>query len=398
MPLLVEPDPAWAEALAETLPAGTRVLDAPPEHWGAENQGDYAIVLGPNLEIADIAALAESARAGNPAVALVLLRHEPSADTYQQAMRAGVNHVVTAADLDELADAVERSRRSFEALRGAQSTASGPAAGHGRVITVFSPKGGVGKTTVAVNLAMALSEGGARICIVDLDLAYGDVAITLQLIPEHTIAEAVGAEEDLDFQLLQTLLTKHENCSILAAPTHPEGKDRISPGLIGTTLRVLRDHFDFIVVDTAPSFDDQVLHAFDETDECIVIATLDVPTVKNVKVALETLDALDLAEGHRHLLLNRADDEVGLSPANVESLLKMKVATALPSSLAVANATNHGRPIVLSQPEHPVSRALRGLARDLRAPALNGAAKSRAGTTPLAEGDQKRRMFGRRKK
>jgi pilus assembly protein CpaE len=267
-----------------------------------------------------------------------------------------------------------------------------------KVISVFSPKGGVGKTTLSVNLALALTEKGARrVCLVDLDLAFGDVAITLQLIPEHTIAEAVDAEEHLDYAFLETLLTRHENCSILAAPTHPEGKDRVSPALIRRVLRVLRRHFDYIIVDTSPAFDDQVLHAFDETDECILVATLDVPTVKNMKVAIETLDGLDLVPGHRHLLLNRADDEVGLSPANVETLLKMPVATALPTALAVANATNHGRPIVLSRPDHPVSKSLIRLATALSSETKDGKTVAKAGGTPI-ESEHKRRVFGRRRK
>ena len=114
--------------------------------------------------------------------------------------------------------------------------------------------------------------------------------------------------------------------SILAAPTQPEGRDRISPSLVRRVIDTLRRHFDYVVIDTPPGFDDQVLGAFDETDECIVVATLDVPTIKNTKVALETLDLLHLVRQNRHLVLNRADEEVGLSRENVEGILNMKVA------------------------------------------------------------------------
>ena len=192
------------------------------------------------------------------------------------------------------------------------------------MITVFSPKGGVGKTTVAVNLALALSDNGAnRVCLVDLDLAFGDVAITLQLIPEHTISEAVEVEDHLDMSMLSNLLTRHDSgLHVLAAPTHPDAKDRISTNLVRRALAALRTSFDYIVVDTSPGFDEQVLSAFDETDECVVVATLDVPTVKNVKMSMETLDLLNLATGHRYLVLNRADEEVGLTPANVEAILQ----------------------------------------------------------------------------
>ena len=207
--------------------------------------------------------------------------------------------------------------------------------------------------------------------MVDLDLAFGDVAITMQLIPEHTITEAAASEEDLDFSLLQKLLTRHESgLTILAAPTHPEGRDLITATLARRVIQTLRRHFDFVVIDTPPGFDDQVLGAFDETDECIIVATLDVPTIKNTKVAIETLDLLNLVPANRHLVLNRADEEVGLSQANVEDILGMKVSVALPSSPAVASATNHGQPIVLSKPDHPVSKAITGFARQLAGEAV----------------------------
>lgn len=397
MPVLVENDAAWASALAPGLPSGTQVVGGIPQldNWLANQHDEYAVVLGPNVALEEAVALAGRLRVAHPATGMVLLRHELTAEVFKAAMGAGIPALVAANDVEGMRAAVDRNRQTWEAIRG-PAASSGDR--DGTVITVFSPKGGVGKTTVTVNLAVALSgSGAARVCIVDLDLAFGDVAITLQLIPEHTIAEAVEAEEHLDFNLLETLLTRHENCSILAAPTHPEGKSRVSPALIRRVLRILRQHFDYILVDTSPSFDDQVLHAFDETDECILVATLDVPTVKNVKVAIETLDALNLVEGHRHLLLNRADDEVGLSPSNVESLLKMPVQTALPSAFAVANATNHGRPIVLSRPDHPVSKALIRLAQELSAGtkdivAANAAARSDD------QAEQKRSVFGRRRK
>ena len=302
-------------------------------------------------------------------------------------MSVGIGAVVAADDSVGVTAAVSRARTTWETINGPAAQA---AERDGRVITVFSPKGGVGKTTMAVNLGMALGQAGADVCVVDLDLAFGDVAITMQLIPEHTIAEAADSEEHLDFAMLQTLLTRHPtSVMILAAPTHPEGRDRIAATLVRRVIQTLRRNFDFVVIDTPPGFDDQVLGAFDETDECIVVATLDVPTIKNTKVAMETLDLLRLVPNNRHLVLNRADEEVGLSLANVEEILGMKVAISLPSATAVASATNHGQPIVLSKPEHPVSKAINTLARQVGgdSPALRQEAPS-----------AKRGLFGRQKK
>ena len=128
-------------------------------------------------------------------------------------------------------------------------------------------------------------------------------------------------------------------------------------------MQVMRTRFEYVVVDTAPGFDEAVLQALDHTDELVLVATLDVPAVKNMKMAVETLDLLDLVKEHRHLVLNRADDAVGLDKRDVEGILKLPIEAAIPTDIAVASATNHGRPIVLAHPDHIVSRAVADLAR-----------------------------------
>jgi pilus assembly protein CpaE len=338
------------------------------------------------MDMATTAALAERIRSAHPATTVVLIRHSLAPDVFAQAMQVGIGAVVAADDPSALGKALSRAKGTWESIHGPTD----PGDRDGRVITVFSPKGGVGKTTMAVNLSVALARNRAEVCIVDLDLAFGDVAITLQIIPEHTITEAAEAEQDLDYTLLKELLTRHESgVTILAAPTHPEGRDLVTAPLVRRVIQTLRRHFDYVVIDTPPGFDDQVLGAFDETDECVIVATLDVPTIKNTKVALETLDLLRLVPHGRHLVLNRADEEVGLSLANVEEILGMEVSASLPSSTAVASATNHGRPIVLSKPDHPVSKALMVLAKNL----AGGGEKVLAGAAPARRG-----LFGRQKR
>jgi pilus assembly protein CpaE len=167
------------------------------------------------------------------------------------------------------------------------------------------------------------------------------------------------------------------------APVQPDAKDAISAPLIGKILRLLRANFDFVVVDTSPTFDEHVLQAFDETDEILLVTTLDVPTLKNVKIAMETLDLLNFPKSRRRLILNRADDKVGLSPDKVENTLDMKIASSIPTSPQVANATNSGEPILQGAPRHPVSQAIVALAND-----INGATAPNTPSTPSTSGSR----------
>jgi pilus assembly protein CpaE len=338
------------------------------------------------VDLEAAAALADTLRITRPATSVILIRRRVDTSVLAEALRSGMREVVEDRDLTGLASAVKRAGQVWDALHGA--TAS-PDESSGQMITVFSPKGGVGKTTIAVNLAIALGDhGNKKVCLVDLDLGFGDVAITLQMFPARTIADAVHLEEGLDMDVLETLLTPHrDNLSALVAPVQPDAKDSIRASMIGKVLRLLKANFDYIVVDTSPAFDEHVLQAFDETDEVLLVTTLDVPTLKNVKIAIETLDLLNFPKGKRRLVLNRADDKVGLTPEKVESTLDMKIATSIPTSTQVGNSTNSGEPIVTGLPRHAVSQAISSLAQTLvgttlpAQPASGSRATSRAANT-----------------
>ncbi|MGH3361466.1 MAG: AAA family ATPase, partial [Nocardioides sp.] len=303
MPVVVDPDSEVTAKLLSTITSGGHSVDDPTrlQSWLANRPEEYVVLVGPNVDLDDAVVVADSLRLTRPSTSVVLVRHDVDTDVLRVAMQAGMREVVTLADPAAVAGALDRAYQLYLALRG-----PGGAIHTGHVVTVFSPKGGVGKTTMAVNLALALSDKGARkVCLVDLDLAFGDVAITLQLFPTHSIEHAIGSEEAIDSSLLDSVLTRHpDNLMVLAAPSHPDTRDRITPLLVKRVLRGLKQEFDFVVVDTAPAFDEQTLTALDESDECVVLATLDVPTLNNVRVALETLDMLNIAEGHRHLVLN----------------------------------------------------------------------------------------------
>lgn len=396
MPVVVDPDPDAVDLLLESMAPGSHAVESVErlQAWLQAHTDEYIVVLGPTLTPEESLRVCESLRTTRPMISVVVACATLAPELMSAAMRAGARDVVTTHDQAALTGAIDRAHQLYLALRG-------PAGGvHvSKVISVFSPKGGVGKTTVAVNLALALNDRGARrVCLVDLDLAFGDVSITMQLFPSHSIEHAVGSEGTLDVEMLDGLLTRHQDSlMVLAAPSHPDSRERVTPQLVARVLHTLRETFDFVVIDTAPGFDEQVLTALDETDEIVLVATLDVPTLKNVKVALETMDLLHIAMHRRHLLLNRADDAVGINADKVEGILAMPVAVEVSTSLDVAAATNAGRPIMLSDPDHQMSAAIRALATELAGEPLTapGAAHPAAGGPPAA-GRRGRRLLRRK--
>ena len=395
MPVVVDPDPMVVESLLASMPAGAHGVESVDRlnAWLSAHTDEYVVVLGPTLTDDESVRTCEVLRTTAPAISTILAREHLDGDLLAASMKAGARDVVHHTDSAALVEAVGRAFELFVALRGPAG-----ALHMSKVIAVFSPKGGVGKTTIAVNLALALTEKGARrVCLVDLDLAFGDVAITMQLFPTHSIEQAIGSEDALDVEMIDQLLTRHQDSlMVLAAPPHPDTRERVTPLLVSRIIRTLRETFDYVVVDTAPAFDEQVLTALDETDEVVLVTTLDVPTLKNVKVAAETFDALHIARDNRHLVLNRADDEVGINADKVEGILGMSVDAQIPSSLDVAAATNAGSPVIVSDPDHQMSTAIRQLATTL-AGEMVGVRSAEPSSNPQSEAEAKSRRSRRRK-
>lgn len=370
MTTICDLDPATATALRSAVGDAYIVytLDELRQHLDAD-LAVGTVVLGPSVDQQVAYRLAETMRVSRPSLGIVLVR-ATRIDTgvLAEALRAGVREVVGERDLSGLNAAVRRSNAVAAAMResavgavGAVPESRGP---RGRVITVFSAKGGCGKTTLATNLAAALADRGRReVCLIDLDLAFGDVAIALQLFPAHTIADAVPISDDLDFTAVQALLTPHSpGLTTLVAPVEPGSAESIPAALVSHIIELLREHFDYVVVDTPPAFDDQVLAAFDLSDVVALIATLDIPALKNLKLTLETMDLLNYPRDRWRVVLNRADSKVGLAIGEVEKTLRAAISVQIPSSRDVPAAINRGVPIVLDDPRHPVSLAIKTFA------------------------------------
>ncbi|HEX6685089.1 MAG TPA: P-loop NTPase [Candidatus Limnocylindrales bacterium] len=362
-----------AEHLAALL--GDAVVATTPEALVERVNTDTTEILvlfGPSVPLPDALGFAEQCRTRRPSLGVVLVRDEILGEEAAEALRAGVREVVASADHAGVLAACARSRDLSRKMVPGAGRPTGRAKvpemvqnrREGQVITVFSAKGGCGKSTLATNLAVALTGAGdKRVCLVDLDLAFGDVAILLQLNPERTIADAIGLADRIDETGLRTLLTRYRpGLEVLLAPIKPAASEEIGPDLITELLHLARNDFDYIVVDTASALSGQILAALDATHHYVLIATPELPSLKNLRVTMDTFDLLDYRRDARTVVLNRADSKVGLSIPDIQKALRVPINAYIPSSRDVPLSANKGVPLAVSHPNHPVSVAVRELA------------------------------------
>lgn len=389
MTLLLEGDPQTAALLVSVVGGNVDVVDSIADLRRKLSDDTDLVLIGPEVDLALATDFAEAERVAHSTLGVVLLRRTVNASVLNKALRAGMREVVVVDDQPAVQEACIRSRRLTLQMRGLHDARAedGPS---GRVVTVFSAKGGCGKTTVSTNLAAAAASGGARrVCLVDLDLAFGDVAIALQLFPSRTIADAVAVGSSLDEAAVRSLITPHSpGLDVVVAPLEPGTAESITAQIISELIAVLRRLYDVVVIDTPPAFTDQVLAAFDASDLYVLLATLDIPALKNLKLTLETLDMLGYPRDKWRVGLNRADSKVGLSQAEVEKTLNAPFVLEIPSSRAVSVSINRGVPLVLDDPNHPVSVAIRTFMTKHVVPASKAPRNLR----------QDRRGFGRSRK
>jgi pilus assembly protein CpaE len=393
--LIVEPHDGYATWLANALSGLTdRVVRAADPDEGmaavaAEGQDVLAAIFGPSLSDRDALALAGALQQGTPDVSVLLIRRQESGELIRQALRVGVKDVLSSVSDEnairgQAARAIEIARTLRGRLGGGAPT-DGAGRPPGRVVTVFSSKGGCGKTFLSTNLAVALGRSGAEVALVDLDLHFGDVAIMLHLFPSHTIYDATQSP-GLDALTVKSFLTHHDSgIWTLVAPTEPTVADTISPSTITNILKVLRSAFDYVVIDTPPAFSEPVLGAFDESDALVMLATLDVPSIKNLKLTLQTMELLHFPKNRIRVVVNRADSKVGLRLPDVEKLLSSPVDATIPSSRSVPLSVNKGSPIMLEEPKGPVAESIRRVAALVTEPEPASRAKQK----------QRRSLFAR---
>lgn len=340
----------------------------------AESSCPDVVILGPGADAEAALAVVAQMSSSVPDAYVILIRSSVTADILRQAMRAGAADVIGVDESgSELPEALDRAHRHAEHRREmAPIEVAKPA--RGTIVTVFSTKGGVGKTVLATNLGVGLVSLGQSVVLVDLDLQFGDVGIMLGLEPTLTISGPAQASDRLDMELLGGYLVEHSSgLKCLLAPVQPEEAESITPGRIARILELLSEMFDVVVVDTCASLDETVLTALDRSDHLLAMTMMDVASIKNTRISLQKLHQLGY-DGHSvQVVLNRADSKVFLQPAQVEKAIGRQIDVRIPSDRIVPQSVNKGVPVVSESPKSDVSRAIMGAARhvvELRAKAV----------------------------
>lgn len=374
--LLVTPDPEFEAQVKRAFDG-----DLHAERWWDERlprtdpqsaahqmaaTGASVLVLGPGMPASFGLALAETIDVDHPDICVVLVAR-PTTKLWERALRAGVREVISPeADDSEVRESIARANAAAARRQAGNAAAvTREAAPRGRVITVVSPKGGAGKTTVATNLAMKLAHAAPhKVVIIDLDLQFGDVASALALGPQATMADAARADVRLDSTALKVFLEPHPSgLYALLAPHFPAEAEEVTSATVAQVIDVLAGEFSYIVVDTAAGMDEYALAAIERSDDLVMVCVTDVPSVRALRKAMDVLDLLGMTRARRHLVLNRSDDRVGLTARDVETTLGHPVDVSVPTSRDIQIAINQGTPIVESEPRSPAARSLSGLAQ-----------------------------------
>jgi pilus assembly protein CpaE len=338
------------------------------------------LLVGPHAPAPDVLTLASRLDVQSPGISVVLMA-EPSPEMWQAAMRAGIRDLLPpGAGVDEIRAAVERAGHAAASRRRVLRPVSETERYAGRVITIASPKGGVGKTTVATNLAVGLTASAPQSTVlVDLDVQFGDVASALGLTPEYTLPDAVRGPAAEDTMVLKTFLTQHPSgLYAVCGSDSPAAGDTVTGEDVTRLLASLAREFRYVVVDTAPGLSEQTLAALDRASDVVMLTSMDVPGVRGLRKELDVLRELAMIPAGRHIVMNFADPKGGLSVRDVETTIGAGVDVVLPRSKAVPASTNQGVPILQSHRRDPMAKEMRRLVSRFAATPLMRPAKYRA--------------------
>lgn len=314
----------------------------------------------------DVLNLAERIVQYRPRTFVILVAQELDLPAMQAATRAGVHNVVEMpGDAKELRDYI-RSVYNAEKLRLDSLEQGKRVAWTSKVITVFSAKGGLGKTTIATNLAVKLAEMQKKVALIDLDLQFGDAHVFLDIEPKDTIAELIQDVYTPNIDSLRAYMTVHSSgVHVLCAPKSPEYADAVSPDRVQSLLSLIRSYYDYVIIDTATNFNDVTMAAIEASSTILFVTGLDVSILKNSKLSMGILESLRQKEKVR-VIINRAVQIHTISVADVQRIIDAPIFARIPSDYLTAVASlNRGVPFVQSVPNSKLSQAVSAMAEVL---------------------------------
>ncbi len=307
-----------------------------------------------------------------PEVAIIIISIQGEKEYIKKAMAAGArDYLVKPFTSTDLAETVRRAndfsrKRHLRLVGEDEKTAVHSGKTPGKIITLFSTKGGLGKTTLACNLAIGMAtQSGQSVVLVDLDLQGGDVAVILNLTVNQTIADLVQEDWEGDITVIDTFLAAHfSGINVLCAPNSPEQAELVTPGHVTKLINYLKTKFDFVILDTAPAYSEINLNVLEMSDSLVVLVAQDLPTLRHVRSTMEVLAALNFTD-KINLVLNQLRPD-GISVKELEKNLGRSMTTLIPTDdKTVLQSVNKGQPFVLTQKNSRVAGCLMELAGKL---------------------------------
>jgi pilus assembly protein CpaE len=378
--LVVDQDDDFVSAAKELFEGRLPVARSIEEASSTIESGELRmLLLGPSYSNDESMEAIRSLHNQDPGLILMMVAEEVTADLLRSAMRAGVSDVVLS-PLDEpkIEAAIEQFTHDVLKRKIGVRQAEPEQGEKGQIITITSAKGGSGKTVMATNVAMLLSRiPDKKVVLVDADLQFGDVCLLLQIEPRFTMVNAAHELHHLDAEILDSLLTEHPTgLKVLAAPLEPAFADDITTAGLMQMLDILQESYDYVVVDTASMLDELILSLIEKANHVLMVVDMDLPSLKNAKLALETLRLLKFSTSNVSLVMNRNNAKNKLNNKEIEGALKMAISAAVPSDASVPNSVNEGRPVVETDPKGKVAKGFEDVAELVAGKIPEAASKS----------------------
>jgi pilus assembly protein CpaE len=341
------------------------------------------ILMDINMPDIDGITVTEEIKKINPVSQIVILSVQNDPNYMRRAMLAGArDYLAKPPTVDELISAIRRAgvmaqaekSKSSHALpdrklpAGTTSYSSGMMS-YGKIITVYSPKGGTGCTTIATNLAVTLNNDETSVLIVDSNLQFGDVAIFLNEQGKFSVIDLTSRADELDPEVVDSVLIKHSHSGvkILAAPYRPEHGENVTAEQFTKILHYLRQLYSYVIIDTSSTLTDITLAAIDASDIVILITTQEIPAIKNARLFLDVSEALGIEKQRLLFVMNRFDKRIGITPEKVSENFKQEISAVIPfEDRIVVPSVNRGLPFMLGDKSKPVAKAFLVLVESIR--------------------------------